>query len=138
MPGIDVQNSEQRIDLCLRLLLRVLQLARELHPRAHVGHRHQHVGDLAVDAHAVEFEVQVASVELAPAHGEVHFDFAQRIDGLHQLLVGALRPEHFHELQRGGQRLLRDDALQQVLEPQAGQILSLEQRSRARSSTPCR
>ena len=57
---IDVQYAQQRIDLPLRLVLRGLQLAGEIHARADIGHRHQHVPDFAVDAHAVEFELQIA------------------------------------------------------------------------------
>ncbi len=78
--GIDVQYAEQRVDLRLRLGLRGLQFARQIHARAHVRHRHQHVGDFAVDAHAVEFELQIARARLAVAVVEVHFDLAQRID----------------------------------------------------------
>ncbi len=78
--GIDVQNSQQRIDLRLRLRLRGLQFAREIHAGGDIRHGNQHVGDLAVHAHAVEFELQIARREFALTRVEVHFDLAQRID----------------------------------------------------------
>ena len=135
---IDVQNAEQRIDLALRLVLRGLQFPRQVHPRAHVGHRHQHMGHFAVDPHAVEIELQIARVEFAAAAVEVNFHFAQRIDGLDQLLVGALGPEDFDELQGGRQGLFRNDVLQQALEGQAREVLALEQRFQARRNRPNR
>ena len=125
---IDVQNAQQRIDLRLRLSLRGLQFAREIHAGADIRHRHQHVRHLAVDAHAVEFELQIARVESCRCRVEVHLHLAQRIDGLDQILVGALRPQDLDELQCGRQGLLGHDGLEQVLEGQAREVLALEQR----------
>src|SRR5271165_7340857 len=54
---IDVQNAQQGIDLRLRLILRRLQFAGEIHAGADVRYRHQDVRDLAVHADTMEFEL---------------------------------------------------------------------------------
>ena len=64
---IDVQDSEQRIDLCLRLILRGGEFVRQIDPRGDVGHGDQHLRDRAVDAHPVKIELQIARGDVALA-----------------------------------------------------------------------
>ena len=125
---IYVQNAQQGIHLTLRLGLRGLKFIRQLHPGGHVRYGHQHMGHLAVDAHPVKIELQIARIEFAVAAVDVHFDFAERIDGLDEFLVGALGPEDFDELERRRQSPFRHDVLEQLLEGEAGEVLALEQR----------
>ncbi len=124
---IDVQNTQQGIDLTLSLVLRGLQFVREFHPGGHVRNGHQHIGHLSVDAHPVKIELQIAGVEFAAAGVQMHLHFAQWIDGLDQLLVGALGPKDFDELEGGRQGPLRHDVPEQIFKGKTGEILALEQ-----------
>ena len=55
-------------------------------------------------------------------------DLSQGIDRLDQLFVGPLGPQNLHEFQGRGQRFLRDDVLEEILESESLDVLPLEQR----------
>src|ERR1700722_7203050 len=100
---------------------------RQIHPRAHVGYRHQYLGHLSVDPHPVKIELQIARLELPVADIEMHLHLAQGIDRLDQFLVGAFGPENFDELERGRESSFRYDILKKALEGESGKVLALEQ-----------
>ncbi len=81
----------------------------------------------ALRAHnAVEVELQVAGLLATVPVVHRDLELAQRVDALHQVLVGSLTPQQLDVLHRGVERVRRHEVLQQVLEPQAGEVLAAE------------
>ncbi len=123
---IDVHHAEHHVQLRVRAFLRLLQLLREEHAGGDIADGAQHVLD-ALGAHnAVEVELQVAGFLAAVPVLHRNLELAQRVDALHQVLVGAFTPEQLDVLHRGAERVRRHEVLQQVLETEAGKVVAAE------------
>ena len=123
---VDVQHAEHHVDLRVGVVLRVLQLAGEQHAGGDVADGAQHVLDAFRSHDAVEVELQVAGLLAAVPviHGDL--ELAQRVDALHQVLVGAIAPQELDVLGGGGERRGRHQALEQFFERQAREVLAAE------------
>ncbi len=124
---IGMQHAEHHVDLGVGILLGFVQLARQQHARGDVPDRAQHVLDPAGSHHAVEVELQVACLLAAAPVVHAHFELSERVDALHQVLVGAVAPEQLDEFHGRVERLGAHLVPQQLLERQAGEIRTTEQ-----------
>src|SRR5450631_283603 len=74
---VNMQNTQQRVDLGLRLSLRGLQFAGEIHPSADIRYRHQHMRDFPINAHAMELKLQAARGDFTLPAVEVDLNLAE-------------------------------------------------------------
>ena len=123
---IDVHHAEHHVQLRVGVLLRLLQLARQQHAGGDVADRAQHVLDALRPHDAVEVELQVAGFLAAVAVVHRDLELPERVDALHQVLVGAVAPQQLDVLGGGGERRRRHQVLQQLLEGQAGEVVAAE------------
>ena len=133
---IDLHDAEQHVELRRCACLRFLEVAGEQDARSDVVDRHEDLPDTAVPLDAVEIELEVPRVASRRPVVQRDLDLRQRVDALDQVLVGTLAPQQLDVLGRGGQRRVRDQAVQQVLESEALERIASEQRCEGRGMGP--
>ena len=121
-----MQHAEHHVDLGAGVFVRLLQFPRKQHAGCDVADGAQHVLDALAAHDAVEVELQVAGVATAVAVVQRDLELAERIDALHQALVGAVAPQKLDVLHRRTERGGGHESREQLLEGQAREILAAE------------